>query len=128
MVSVWLKVSSCRIVYVRLVTMTGCEKLLQEEMSETTSCPNSPHTISTTAIQHFAGMNLNSAADPCCWLMVQPCGWGNCCQRTQILRGGPVVCYYHHPVSDRNSMFSCTLSVLVVYLQGSCLPFKGYRG
>ena len=38
---------------------------------------------------------------------------GNCCQHTQILRGGPVVSYYHHIVSDRNSTFSCTPSHLV---------------
>lgn len=35
-----------------------------------------PHVLPTTASQQFAGMSVNSAPDPCFWLVLQRCRWG----------------------------------------------------
>lgn len=79
------------------------------ELDKSTSRPLLLH-ISRAGRQHLAGLGPGVVPDPHCWLVLRRRGRGNCCQRGQILTGGTVVSHYHHPVSDRNSMFSCTPS------------------
>lgn len=82
-------------------------------VGERTSCPSSsprpPNYWQPTICWHECERCSRSMFLAC----VTALPLGNCCQHIQIFRGGPVVSYYHHTVSDRNSMFSCTPSRLL---------------